>query len=346
MKTYNNLYNKLLDINYIKSIIYLAAKGKTKRKEVQKVLENIDEYANKILEMFQTKSFYMLPSHNKTIIEKGKERVLTISPFFPNRILDYLMTTILKPIIRKSMYEYSVGNVDGRGIMYGKKITEKNFRKYKYYIKLDIHHFYPSVTPELIMSKIENKIRDKDFIDFCRIVVYSCNELPIGSYYSQWISNWLLEELDHKIKEEWQTEAYIRYVDDMVLMSNNKRKLKRNMYYICKWLTSRKLCLKRLENVQISDNKALDFLGFKYYKNKTILRTRNFKGINKKIKKVKYHCSVSQARSLLSRIGWLKQTELGYLYYRNRIKKIIKLGKLKKIVSIYDKKGDTKIICY
>lgn len=334
MKTYKNIYKNLLSLDYIKSVIILASKGKKKRKQVQKVLENLDYYANCILEMLQNKSFYMLPSHNKTIIEKGKERVLTISPFFPNRILDYLMTVTLKPIIKKSMYEYCVGNVDKRGVMYGKKLTEKNFRKYKYFIKLDIHHFYPSVKPELIMEKIESKIKDKDFIDLCRVVVNSSEDLPIGSYYSQWVSNWLLEELDHKIKEEWQTEFYIRYVDDMVLMGNNKRKLKRNMYYISKWLVERKLSLKRLENVQICNDKPLDFLGFRYYKDKTTLRLRNFKGINKKMHKIKKHCCASQARSLISRIGWLRQTELGYLYYGKYIKPTIKMGRLKRLCAI------------
>ena len=46
MKTYKNLYKTLLDKERIKEIIYLSAKGKKKRREVQKVLDDIDKYVD------------------------------------------------------------------------------------------------------------------------------------------------------------------------------------------------------------------------------------------------------------------------------------------------------------
>lgn len=46
MKTYKNLYKTLLDKERKKEIIYLSAKGKKKRREVQKVLDDIDKYVD------------------------------------------------------------------------------------------------------------------------------------------------------------------------------------------------------------------------------------------------------------------------------------------------------------
>lgn len=94
-----------------------------------------------------------------------------------------------------------------------------------------------------------------------------------------------------------------------------------------------------LNNLDFYANEILTMLKNKSFymlpsHNKTILRVRNFKGINKKIKKIKKHCCKFQARSLISRIGWLKQTELGYLYYKKHIKNKIKMGRLKKLCSI------------
>lgn len=339
MKTYKNLYKQLLNKERIKEIIILASKGKKKRCEVKRILNDLDNYVDIVYNMLRDKTFYMKETHNKIIFEKGKERLLTISPFFPNRILDYLIVESLKPIIRKSMYEYCVGNVDKRGLMYGKNVVAKRYKKYKYYLKLDIHKFYPSTSSQELLNLISNKIHDNDFIELCRCVVGSCKCMPIGSYCSQWLSNWFLQDLDHMIKEQCKIPFYIRYVDDMLLMGNNKRALLRAMYKINEWLNLHNLTLKRFENVYEVKQRPIDFLGFRFGE-KIKLRTRNFKKLNKRIKHIRKtkHICLSQARSLISFIGWLKQINIGYLYYKNHIYNVVKLGKIKNIISLNSKK--------
>lgn len=342
MKTIKNLYAPLLDRERIKEIILLSAKGKKKRAAVRKVLADIDHYADEIVQMLRNKTYYMLPTQSRTIMEYGKERVLTISPFYPNRILDYIVVESLKPHIRKSMYEYCIGNVDNRGIMYGKKAVARNYKRYKYYLKLDIRKFYPSVRSEVLVNLAESRIKDKDFIGLYRCVIGSCDVMPIGSYYSQWISNWLLEDLDHSIKETMKVPFYVRYVDDMLLMGNNKRKLRKAAFEINAWLRTKGLALKTTGFATKVADKPIDFLGFRFSSYKIQLRMRNFKKLNKRLKRVRRgrHICVSQARSLLAHIGWLKQLQYGYKYYRKHIRNTVKIGTLKQIVSHWDKRGN------
>ena len=339
MKTIKNLYDSLLNKDKIKSIIVLAAKGKKKRKPVQHVLEHIDEYADKIYDMLVTGEFWLGKSHSKTITEKGKKRVLTISPFYPNRILDYIIVETLKPYIRKGMYQYCVGNVDNKGMMYGKNYIAKNYKKYKYYIKLDIRKFYPSTSSEKMLEYIQRKVKDERFMKLCELMILSEPNLPIGSYYSQWFSNWYLQDLDYFIKQQLRVPVYIRYVDDMVLFGNNKRKLLRDMYLINEFLETKGLKLKKYEQVYTIAQKPLDFLGFRFG-DKVKLRVRNFKHLNASIKHIRKnkHIAVSQARSVMSLMGWLKQIKIGYVYYKNHIHCIVKKGTLRKIISEYDKK--------
>jgi len=106
IKRIGHLYDDLLDKNKIKEIILLAAKHKRKRREVARVLENIDEYTDKIYEMLETGNITLGETHHREIRERGKSRMLTISPFYPNRILDYCMVETLKPYIRRGMYQY------------------------------------------------------------------------------------------------------------------------------------------------------------------------------------------------------------------------------------------------
>lgn len=174
----------------------------------------------------------------------------------------------------------------------------------------------------------ERKIKDKKFISFIEKVI-DPNELPIGCYYSQWFSNFFLTSFDHNIKEKQQCPFYIRYVDDMLLGSNNKRKLG-SMYY------------KTKENVfdlgleykfRPTISMKINFLGFIFSREGVKLRHSIFYKLKKTIKKIKEHICASLCKRLISYFSWLKNIKSGYNYYMNNIFPIIKLGKLKRIMS-------------
>jgi len=50
--------------------------------------------------------------------------------------------------------------------------------------------------------------------------------LPIGNYSSQFFANLYLNNLDHFIKRELKCKYYVRYVDDLVILSQDRGKLK------------------------------------------------------------------------------------------------------------------------
>lgn len=333
MKRIGYLYDKMLDKEFIKKIILQASKRKTKRKEVIRVLNNIDLYTDKIYKMLVTKDIQLRPTHQRTIKEKGKERLITISPFYPNQILDYMLVELTKPIIRKSMYTYCIGNVDKRGIHYGKNYIEKNIHNYTYYIKLDIRHFYQNVRKKLLVQCFEKKIKDKQFIWFINQII--AEDLPIGCYYSQWFSNFFLCELDHLVKERCGIECYIRYVDDIVMCSNNQRKLKSTRYFVYKYLMTNMLELKYLPSVRkINTLSSISFIGFKFYCDKVMLRNKIFKKLNEAIKHISKHICSKLVKRALNYISWLRHTTYGYAYYIKNIKEIIKFGKLRYMASV------------
>jgi RNA-directed DNA polymerase len=86
--------------------------------------------------------------------------------------------------------------------------------------------------------------------------------IPIGNLTSQFFANLYLDDFDHFIKEELRIKAYLRYVDDMVILDDDKNRLSE----------IRKLCRERLENdrLVLHPRKAhispvclgVDFLGY------------------------------------------------------------------------------------
>lgn len=335
MKRVNNLYSKIMTYENLFNAVYEASKGKRSRNDVKKVLKNVDYYINRIL----NGDYALNQCRTKIINERGKEREITMPNFFPDQIIHWAIMLQLKPIMMKGMYKYCCGSVPKRGISYGKNYIERIFatdKKIKYCLKLDIKKYFPSVDCKIMLNLLKRKIKDNKAIELLHNILGDGKGLPIGYYTSQWLSNFYLETLDHFIKEKLQIKYYIRYVDDMVLLDNNKRKLHKARIAIDDFL-HKELDLQLKGNYQVFPlkSRAIDFLGFRFYKNnKTKIRKHIFLKLRRKLNKVKnkMKCNKHIAQSIISLIGWLKQTK-SYNYYCYYIKPIIKIGKLRRIVA-------------
>lgn len=265
-----------------------------------------------------------------------------------------MVTNVLIPIFKHGMYEHSYGSIPGRGVHKGKKQIEKwikrDTKNVKYCLKMDIRKYFDSIPHDVLRDKLSKLIHDKRFLNILYelISVRDSNiGIPLGFYTSQWIANWYLQGLDHYIKEELKAPHYIRYMDDMVIFSSNKRKLHKIKEKISERLEELGLTLKgnwqvfRFDYIKHGKHygRCLDFMGFKFYRDKTILRKSIMLKACRKAKKIskKDKATIYDIRQMLSYIGWIDCTDT-YNMYENRIKPYVNIGKCKKRISKYDKR--------
>lgn len=69
MKRVGYLYEKMCDVDFIKTAIRNAAKGKTDRLYVKAILSDIDGYARKIKAMLETETIKLSPSEHIEIYD-------------------------------------------------------------------------------------------------------------------------------------------------------------------------------------------------------------------------------------------------------------------------------------
>ena len=191
------------------------------------------------------------------------------------------------------------------------------------------------------MTLFRRKIKDEKFLRLIGQILENGGDcLPIGYYTSQWFSNFYLERFDHYVKEQLKVQYYIRFVDDMVLFGTNKRKLRRAVEAMNEYLKTN-LGLKLKDNYQIwkIHSRPIDFVGFRFYKNKTLLRKKIYFRLCRRLRNVKKanYITVKQAQGLLSLTGWLTHIN-GLKFYKERIYPIAPKWKLKSIVSKHSKK--------
>lgn len=344
MKRIGYIYKKIYDIENVKIAIKKASLGKRKQRRVKKILDNIDFYANEISVMLQNKLYKPSPYIIKNIKDgvSGKERTIYKPKFYPDQIIHWALILQIENIIMKGMYYYNCGSIPNRGAARGRKSIVKwlrnDVRHTKYCLKLDISKFYPSIKNDLLKEKFRRIIKDKDCLYLIEKVIDSADGLPIGNYTSQWFANFFLQDIDHFIKEKLDIKYYVRYIDDFVLLDSNKRKLHKARIEISEHLNNEGLNLKSNWQVFRVDCRPIDFLGFKFYRDKTVLRKRNALRIRRRIKRIynKGKLTVKDARCIISYYGWIKYTD-SYFYYNKNIKPYISKLYTRDVISRYAK---------
>lgn len=335
MKTYKNIYSKMLDKDYIKIIIEDSIKGKSYR---YKVTPKINAITDNIYNYLSDRKYPMLPTRERVVTERSKPRKIIVSPYYTNKVFDYLVVDGIKDIITKSMYKWCVGNVKGRGKDVGLYYIEKHVKHYKYAIKLDIKKFYENIDKRILYNKLAKKISDKDFMHMYSSVIGSHGKgIPLGLNSSQWLSNFYLQSLDYYIKQELKADIYARYVDDMVILGNNKRKLHYFIKQIGKYLND-KLNLGLKENYQLLNldkGDMIDWLGYRVGKQTTLLKKKTFYRFVRLYMRMAINPSKKRAKTVISLNGWMKRLKYYFKYYTNYLQKYIKFKDIIKI-----KKGE------
>lgn len=321
MKSYNHLYEKLIDLENITTAIHNASKRKKRRHEVQAVIDNPWHHAHQIIEILERGEFTPQKHHLRRIQDtsSGKERYIMKPYFYHNRqgkevyeqVIQHAVVQILRPIIMKGMYCHSYGSIPGRGCHSGKRAltgyikNNKNTPNIKYAIKCDIHHFYQSINKELVKNLLRKKIHDERFLNVVFTVLDSNigiidhkeidMGLPIGFYSSQWLANFLLQDFDHYVKETLKAQFYIRYMDDFVIFGSNKKELHKILEAVKVYLEKMDLPLKKnyqlfrfdytKSNGQVI-GRPVDFMGFKFYRDRVTLRKTTLRRARKAARSV------------------------------------------------------------
>lgn len=308
MKRVGYLYQSLLDKDLISACWDKAIKGKKKRYDVSPL--DKDTCVEAIYEMLVNRTYVPATPRKKTIYDTSsrKEREISIVPFFPDGVIQNVMVTLLQPILLKNMYPWSCASLPNRGGNCAQKKIKsllKDEKNTQYCLKLDIHHFYPTIDHDLMMAKLERRIKDKEFLALTRRILDTADTgLPIGFYLSQWLSNFYLENLDWKIAHSDGVFGYVRYMDDMVILGSNKAKLHEVRKSIQEWLGEEKLELKGNYTVFPVDSRSIDFVGYRFYHGYTKMRRKNSLRLMKQCRKIKKgDRRLFTAKSFLSRMG-------------------------------------------
>lgn len=362
LKTYKNLFEKVLEESNLKLAMEEAADKKRDRKDVQEILSNKDFHTKEIQKILRGKLF--IPQYVKCRkIREGthnKEREIYEPRFAYDLVIQHAVAQVLMPIFMKGMDPHSYSSIKGRGAFKGKEAVEKwirnDHKNTKYCLKADIHHFYASVDQEILIAQFARIIKDENMMWLIHILIREFDSgLPIGYYSSVWFGAFYLQGLDHYIREEIRVSYYARYADDISIFGNNKKKLHRARESISKYVEEQ-LHLELKSDWQVfrmdyipkkqedpekpkHKGRALDFMGFVFYRDRTVLREGIMLRATRKARKIskKAHPTWYDGCQITCRLGYFKHTDTRRCFDEH-VKAYVNIKLLKKLESRHQRR--------
>lgn len=265
MKTYKNLYNRIISPENLFLAWKKARKGKTRKPDVIEFEKNLKANLLGLHKELKDKTYRPLPLISFSIRDP-KTRKISKSDF-RDRIVHHAIVNILEPIYEKVFINDSCANRKGKGNLFALKRLELFMRKVSrngkvngwfndnqvkgYCLKADVKHYFQEVNHNVLLRILERKIKDVEVMQLMFVILknsvsgggerprdanYSIQTrarsrverqkgMPLGNLTSQFFANIYLNELDYFVKRVLQAKFYIRYVDDFVILYNSKKQL-------------------------------------------------------------------------------------------------------------------------
>jgi len=288
MKRLNNIYDEFVSLNNLKIAFYKSQKRKTHRDYVIKYRNNLIDNLLKLQKSLINKN-YDLGHYRDFYVYEPKKRLISTVPF-RERIIHHAIMNIVEDRFESYMIDHSYACRIGKGIYKAIKYAQKCTFNYKYYLKLDVHHYFESINHENLYKLCEHLIADKRFLHLLKSLIESYGDkkgIPIGNLTSQYFGNLYLSQLDHYIMEILGIHGYCRYMDDFVCFFDDKKELKEKFKLIKNYITDKLLL--ELNEEQINNcNFGIPFLGYRVFCDNIRLSLKSKRRFAKKIKKSYY----------------------------------------------------------
>lgn len=153
------------------------------------------------------------------------------------------------------------------------------------------------------MGYIKKKIKDKKVLWLTRKILLSTKGmkgLPLGNYSSQMFANIYLNELDQYAKHNLKCKYYFRYMDDIVILCEDKMVAKYRLEKLSKYLDEKLKLTFNSKTKIFKDIQGVNFCGYKINEKRMKIRHTSKCRMKRKLKR--YTMQLKEGKITLSEI--------------------------------------------
>jgi retron-type reverse transcriptase len=250
---------------------------------------------------------YRVGEYRPFIVNEPKRRQVVALPF-RDRIVQHALNNVIEPIFEKRMiYDSYACRVDKGTHAAARRISYFLGKPENvYFLKMDVKSFFASINKDILKTIIRRCIEDREILWLVDIILDSSpvEGLPIGNLMSQLLANVYLHELDHHCKCAIGVRYYVRYMDDVIIMSYSKTYLKALLTDIEDFLTRHlDISLNNKTNIgKCSD--GIEFVGYRIWRNYKLIKKQAIVRMKNKAKAWK-HGKIADDKYMSSIGSWM-----------------------------------------
>ncbi len=350
-----NIYDTIVSDENIYRAYLNARKSKRYRKDVLVFTRNLehnlisiqDELKNEIADYPKYREFYIYEPKCRLILAQDFKEVIkqwafyqVLSPLF-NSMYIYDSYACIKgkgqiAAIKRLHYWLKLVNKNYYNAV--KNGVEPSPQDKWYYLKIDFSKYFYRVDHEVMMKIIRKKIKDEKVIRWIESRIKSPDMpfglpagkrpedvepserlydkgMPVGALISQMLANVYNNEIDQYAKRTLGIRYYIRYQDDIVVLSNDKKQI-REWHRLLEKFANEEMKMELNDKTCIRPiAQGIEFCGFRLWgthvkirKSTALKMKRNLKGVMKRYSEGKI--TLEHANQVVSSyLGLLKHSD-------------------------------------
>lgn len=316
--TIRNVYYEITSFHTLMVADTHVSKGKRENTERLRFYDNREGNLEEISTLLRAGKVPKVEYHSFYVYVPKVRKVIFID--YWSKVVQRAIYDVLNPKICRTFIEHTYACVKGRGQLAAMEQLYTWMRETRtsgtewYYYKFDVTKFFYRIDHEILMDICRKKIDDPRTVDLLGYYINNdavpfgmpldANQLtiteeqmlydlgiPIGGGLSHMLGNMYLDPLDQFCKRVLGIKRYIRYMDDIIILDNDKERLKEYGRRMTQFLEERL-------HLNFNNKTALrpvrvgcEFVGFVIYNDHVILRKSTTLRMKRTLRKTRqdYH---------------------------------------------------------
>lgn len=274
---------------------------------------------------------YRPGGYRSFVIHDPKRRLVSAAPF-RDRVVHHALIAATEPLFEAVFIAHSYANRLGKGTHRAVKQARQWQHEHPFVLHCDLRQFFPSVDHAVLLAALQKRISCPRTLALCATILQSGEGvldgeytpvsfpgddllaaarprgLPIGNLTSQFWANVLLNELDQFVTADLGCSAYLRYVDDFLLFSDNKKQLWLWKAAIREKLNALRLSMHEASSTVYPVKNGIPWLGVRLTPQGVKLKTRNARAFAARLREMQAavaagHMSLQEASRRVQ--GWV-----------------------------------------
>ena len=286
MRRHGNLFNLVVDYDNLLAAWHEVRRGKRMHESVLIIDGRLPVVLTQLRNELLAGEYRPRPCRSFTLYDP---KVRTIeAPHVRDRIVQHALTRVIRDLIEARLIRQTYACIRGRGTHAASRQAHAYIRQVPdgYALKMDVRKFFPSIHHDTLMGQLERIIKCARTLALAESFVRTSETgrgIHIGATTSQILANLALSPVDHAAKRGLKCDRYVRYMDDVVIVDQDKGRLREVMARLTEVVHSLHLDVNQKSGItRVRD--GLDFVGYRHFPSRKLIRKRSLYGIRRNLR--------------------------------------------------------------